>query len=80
MYRCYFHLEYKNESNDFKNQILSKLQEEFPENWSMRYVRLLVAKTYNKKKERMKSNIPLNVCLELFINITFVIFTFHISI
>ena len=80
MYICYFHLQYKNQSNDSKKQILSKLQEEFLENWSMRHVRLLIAKTYNNKKEGMKSNIPLNVCLELFINITFVIFTFHISI
>ena len=53
MYIHYFHLQYKNQFNDSKNQILSKLQEEFPENWSMRRVRLLIAKTY-KKKEGMK--------------------------
>ena len=46
-----FLLQYKNQSNDSKNQILSKLQEDFPENWSMRH---LIAKTYNNKKERMK--------------------------
>ena len=50
MYRSSFHLKYKNQSNDSKNQILSKLQEEFPENWSMRHVILLIEKTYNNKK------------------------------
>ena len=54
MYRLSLNLQYKNQSNDSKNQILSKLQEEFPENWSMRHVRLLIAKTYNNKKEGMK--------------------------
>ena len=54
MYRRSFHLQYKNQSNDSKNQILSKLQKYFPENWSMRYVRILIAKTYNNKKEGMK--------------------------
>ena len=55
MYRRFFHLQYKNQSSDSKNQILSKLQEEFPENWSMRHVRLLIAKTDNNKKEGMKN-------------------------
>ena len=32
MYRHSFHLQHKNQSNDSNNQILSKLQEEFPEN------------------------------------------------
>ena len=54
MYRCSFDLKLKNQSNDLKNQILSKLQEEFPENWSMRHVKLLIEKTYNNKKEGMK--------------------------
>ena len=59
MYRCYFHLKYKNQSNYVKNQILSKLQEEFQENWSMRHVRILIEKTYNNKKG-VKNNIPSN--------------------
>ena len=54
MYRGSFHLQYKNQSNDSKKQVLSKLQEEFPENWSMRHVRLLMAKMYNYKKEGMQ--------------------------
>ena len=54
MYRRSFHLQYKNQSNDSKNQILFKLQDEFPENWSMRQVKLLIAKMYNNKKEGMK--------------------------
>ena len=54
MYILTFHLQYKNQSNDSKNQIVSKLQEKFPENWSMRHVRLLIEKMYNKKKEGMK--------------------------
>ena len=54
MYRRSFHLQYKKQSNDSKNQILSKLQEEFPENWSMRHVKLLIAKMSNNKKEGMK--------------------------
>ena len=54
MYRRSFHLQYKIQSNDSKNQILSKLQEEFPENWSMRHVKLLIAKTYSNKKVGMK--------------------------
>ena len=54
MYKFSFHLQYKNPSNDSKNQIISKLQEEFPENWSTRHVRLLIAKTYNKKKRNEK--------------------------
>ena len=49
MYRHSFHLQYKNKSNDSKNQVLSKLQEEFLENWSMRHVILLIEKTYKKK-------------------------------
>ena len=54
MYRFSFHLQYKNQSNDSKNKILSKLQEEFPENWSISHVGLLIEKTYNNKKEGMK--------------------------
>ena len=70
MYRHFFHLQYKNQSNNSKNQILCKLQEVFPQNWSMRHVRLLIEKTYNNKKEEMKSNIPLHVFLELYVYIT----------
>ena len=47
MYKRSFHLQ------DSRNKILFKLQDEFPENWSMRHVTLLIEKTY-KKKEGMK--------------------------
>jgi hypothetical protein len=49
-YRCTFHLQYKNQSSDSKNQVIHKLQEVFPEPWSMRPVRLAIEKTYNNKK------------------------------
>ena len=49
MYRRYFHLQYKNQSIDSKKFFLSKLQDEFLENWSMRHVRLLTEKMYKKK-------------------------------
>lgn len=51
MYRRTLQLQYKNQSNDYKNQIIFKLQEVFLEKWSMRHVRLAMAKTYNNKKE-----------------------------
>jgi hypothetical protein len=54
MYRCTFHLQYKNQSNDSKNQVIHKLQEAFPEQWSMRPVRLAIEKTYNNKKKSFK--------------------------
>ena len=54
MYRRSFHLQYKNQSNDSKNQNLFKLHDEFPENWSMRHVTLLIAKTHKKEEEGMK--------------------------
>jgi hypothetical protein len=50
-YRRNFHLQYKNQSNDSKNQVIRILQEVFPEPWSMRPVRLAIANTYNNKKE-----------------------------
>jgi hypothetical protein len=53
-YRRTFHLQYINQSNDSKNQVISKLQEAFPEQWSMRPVRLAIEKTYNNKKESFK--------------------------
>ena len=49
-----FHLQYKNQSSDSKNQIISKLHEAFLEKWSMRHVRLAIAKTYNNKKKSFK--------------------------
>ena len=49
-----FHSKYRNQSNDLKNQIICKLQEAFPEQWSMRHVRLAIAKTYNNKKVSLK--------------------------
>jgi hypothetical protein len=54
MYRCTFHLQYKNQPNDSKNQVIYKLQEAFLEQWSMRPVRLAIEKTYNNKKESFK--------------------------
>ena len=53
-YRRTFHLEYINQSNDSKNQVIYKLHEVFAEKWSMRPVRLAIAKTYNNKKESFK--------------------------
>ena len=50
MYNHTFHLQYKNQSNDSKNQIICKLQEAFPGQLSMRFVRLAIEKTYNNKK------------------------------
>ena len=49
-YKRTFHLQYRNQSNDLKNQVICKLQEVFPEKWLMRPVRLAIAKTYNNKK------------------------------
>jgi hypothetical protein len=42
MYRRHFHLQYKNQSSDSKNQFLFILQESFLEPWSMRPVRLVI--------------------------------------
>ena len=77
-YRRTFHLQYRNQSNDSKNQVISKLHEAFPEQWSMRPVRLAITTTYNNKNNHSKINIPKNVFLEyiyitkyLFINISF---------
>jgi hypothetical protein len=53
-YRQTFHLQYINQSNDSKNQVIYKLEEAFPEQWSMRHVRIGVEKTYNNKKESFK--------------------------
>jgi hypothetical protein len=53
-YRHTFHLQYINQSNDSKNQVISKLHEAFPEQWSMRPVRLAIEKTYNNKKKSFK--------------------------
>ena len=49
-YMCTFNLQYINQSNDSKNLIICKLQEAFPEQWSMRPVRIAIEKTYNNKK------------------------------
>ena len=50
-YRRTFHLQYKNLSNDSKNQVIKKLQQVFSEQWSMQFVRLAIEKIYNNKKE-----------------------------
>jgi hypothetical protein len=49
-YRHNFHLQYKNQSSDSKNQVIRTLHEAFSGPWSMRPVRLAIEKTYNKKK------------------------------
>jgi len=53
-YRRNFHLQYKNQSSDSKNQVIRTLQEVFFQPWSMRPMRLAIAKTYNNKKESYK--------------------------
>ena len=60
-WRHSFHLQYINQSNDSKNQVICKLQEAFLEKWSMRHVRLAKEKTYNNKKNHSNSNIPKHV-------------------
>jgi hypothetical protein len=52
-----FHLQYKNQSNDSKNQVISKLQEAFPEQWSMRPLRLAIEKTYNNNNNNNNKRI-----------------------
>jgi len=49
-YRHTFHLQYKNKSNDSKDTVIHKLQEAFPEKWSMRPMKLAIEKYYNNKK------------------------------
>ena len=39
---------------DYKNQIISKLHEAFPKQWTMRPVRLAMAKTYTIVNEYFK--------------------------
>ena len=53
-YRHTLHLQYKNQSTDSKNQVIHKLHEVFPNQWSMRYARLAITKTYNNKKKSFK--------------------------
>jgi hypothetical protein len=53
-YRRNFHLQYRYKSNDSKNQVISKLQEAFMKQRSMRPVILAIEKTHNKKKESFK--------------------------
>ena len=63
-YRRIFHLQYRNQSNDSKNRVIFKLREAFPEQWSMRPIKLAIAKTYNNNnKKHSKSNIPKNIFL-----------------
>jgi hypothetical protein len=53
-YICSFHLQYKNQSNESKNQVIFKLQQAFLEQWSMRPMRLAIEKSYNNKKKSFK--------------------------
>jgi hypothetical protein len=41
-YKRTFHSQYRNQSNDSKNHVISKLQEAFLEQWLMRPVRLAI--------------------------------------
>ena len=88
-YKCYFHLQYINKSNDSKNQVIAKLQKAFLEKWSMRPMRLEIEKNMTTKKSHSKSNIPkLHVYVEYvfitttkhhsFNNFISAIFNFHI--
>jgi hypothetical protein len=54
-YKRTFHLQYRNQYNDSKNQVISKLHEVLLEKWSMRPVILAIEKTYNNKKESFKN-------------------------
>ena len=49
-YKRTFQLQYRNESNDSKNQVICKLQEAFREKWSMKPIKVAIAKTYNNKR------------------------------
>ena len=48
-YRCTFHIKYKSQFTDSKNQVIHKLQEVFPKQWLMRYVRLTIVEKNNLK-------------------------------
>ena len=50
-YRCTFHLQYKNQSTDSKNQVIYKLQESFPGQWLMQHVRFAMENNYNNKTQ-----------------------------
>ena len=60
-YRCTFHLQYKNQYNDSKNQAIYKLQQAFMEQWSRRAMRLAIVKKYNSKTNHLKSIISKHV-------------------
>jgi hypothetical protein len=49
-YRCSFHLQYKNQSNESKNQVMFKLQQVFLKQWAMRPMRLAIENHTIKKK------------------------------
>ena len=55
IYRRSFHLQYKKQSNDSKNHVISKLQEVFKELWALRPVRHVMEKTYSNKNELFKN-------------------------
>ena len=58
-YRCYFHVQYKNQSNGSKNQVIFKLQQEFLEQCSMRPMGLVIT-----KKKHLKSIISKHIFLQ----------------
>ena len=88
MYRRTFNLHYRNQSNESKNQVISKLHEAFPDQWLMRPVRLAIEKHTTTKKSNLKSNIPKHIFIEyvpittkhFFININYAIFSYDINI
>lgn len=59
----FFCLQYKNQSNDSKNQIITKLQEAFLEQWALRSVRLAMKKHTTTKNKLLKGIISKNVFL-----------------
>ena len=50
MYRRTFRLQYINQFDDSKNQVITKLHVVFLEQWLVRLVGLVIEKTYNNKK------------------------------
>ena len=48
-YRRTFYLQYKNQSNHSKNQVIHKPHEAFIGQWLLQAIRLAIKKNYNKK-------------------------------
>ena len=63
IYRCTFHLQYKNQSSDSKNQVIYKLLQAFPEKLSMIPMRLAIEKDYDTENNHLKNIITKHVFL-----------------